>query len=324
MNATVISDTGSPTDAPSVGSEKSKSVWADAGLAATRIAASAAPTVVKNRRRADRFDTGARLPLALGAYDAPVAEHPPLTASSAEPLITSTNDMRAHRKRRLALAYRLFGALHWGEQGDGHISARDPDRADCFWLLRYGVPFADATVDDLVLVGPDGSVVEGAGEINMTAHSIHWPIHEARPDVVSAAHTHTPYGTPWAACAEPFAMICQEATAFHHDQAVFDDGEVEVHGTDGGKRIAAALGDAKLVSLRNHGLLTVGANVDEAVGWFLMAERVAEVHCKAPRPSPISDDDAAGAAASIADPGQGWRTFNWSLRARIPDPSVVG
>ncbi len=250
--------------------------------------------------------------------------HPPLSANSTEPTIADVEGLRRHRQRRLALAYRLFGALHWGEQGDGHISARDPERTDCFWLLRYGVPFGEANIADLVLVGPDGDVVAGSGEINPTAYYIHWPVHEARPDVVCAAHTHTPYGTPWSACAESFSMICQEAVAFHESNAVFDDGEVDIQDVDGGKRIAAALGNAKLAILRNHGLLTVGANVDEAIGWYLMAERVAEVHCKAPRPSPIDDADARRSATTIATPDQGWKTFNWAIRARIPDPSVVG
>ena len=169
-----------------------------------------------------------------------------------------------------------------------------------------------------MLVGPDGTVVEGrdGAEINITAYRIHWPIHEARPDVVCAVHTHTPYGTPWSACAEPFSMLCQEAVAFLDRQAVFDDGEVDIRSIDGGKRIAAALGDGRLAILRNHGTLTVGASIDEAMGWYLMAERVAEVHCKAPRPSPISDDDARRAGGYVATAQQGWQVFNWAVRAR--------
>ena len=252
-----------------------------------------------------------------------MGQHPPFSLDDSEPVSIDPAADRAHRKRRLALAYRVFGALHWGEQGDGHISARDPERTDCFWLLRYGVPFGEATVGDLVLVGPDGSLIDGEGEINPAAYYIHWPVHEARPEIVSAVHTHTPYGTPWSACAEPFSMICQEAVAFHDDHVVFDDGEADIQNLDGGKRIAAALGDTKLAILRNHGLLTVGASIDEAMGWYLMAERVAEVHCKAPRPQPISDDDARRVATTIDTPEQGWKTFNWTLRARIPDPSVV-
>ena len=47
-----------------------------------------------------------------------------------------------------------------------------------------------------------------------------------------------------------------------------------------------------------------------------MAERVAEVHCKAPRPEPITDDDARRCSVNIADPAEGWRVFNWAIRAR--------
>ena len=108
------------------------------------------------------------------------------------------------------------------------------------------------------------------------------------------------------------------------DQALFDDEEVEVLSTDGGKRIAAALGDAKLCILRNHGLLTVGRTVEESVGWFVMAERVAEVHVKAPNGKPISDESAAIAASTLAPAEVGWRMFQWLRRTLVPDVSVVG
>ena len=256
-----------------------------------------------------------------------VSSHDPFRADSEEPRFDDAEALRRHRMRRAALAYRLFGAYHWGEQGDGHISARDPERSDCFWLLRYGVPFGAATVRDLVLVGPGGAIVDSNGNvdpgINITAYNIHWPIHEARPDVVCAAHTHTPYGTPWSANAEPFQQIVQEATAFFECHAVYDGEDVNVQSTDGGKRIAVALGEGHGVILRNHGLLTVGGSVDEAIGWFIMMERVAEVHVKAHRPQPISDEAARTSASVMAQPPMGWHAFNWALRARVPDPSVV-
>ena len=255
-----------------------------------------------------------------------MAAHPPLRLHDTEPVLDDPDEARRHRMRRTALAYRLFGALGWGEQGDGHISARDPERTDAFWLLRYGVPFREATIRDLVLVGPDGTVIDangGPAEINVSAHHIHWPIHEARPDIVCAAHTHTPYGTPWSANARPFSQIVQEATAFHDRHSVYDGEDVNVTSTDGGKRIAAALGTGRGVILRNHGNLTVGASVDEAVGWFVMMERVAEVHVKAHAPAPIADESAAACANVIGDPQTGWHVFNWTLRSRVPDPSVV-
>ena len=54
--------------------------------------------------------------------------------------------VRARRQRDCALGYRLLAAQRWGDLGDGHISARDPERTDCFWMLRYGVSYHAAKV----------------------------------------------------------------------------------------------------------------------------------------------------------------------------------
>ena len=72
-------------------------------------------------------------------------------------------EVRARRKRDVALGYRLLAAQRWGDLGDGHISARDPERSDCFWILRYGVSYHAARVSDLVLLDSDGDLVEGEG-----------------------------------------------------------------------------------------------------------------------------------------------------------------
>lgn len=233
-----------------------------------------------------------------------------------EPEFATVEELRNHRKRTLVTAYRLFGACGWGSHGDGHITARDPERTDAMWLIRYGVPFQRTTMPDLVLVGPDGRV-DGGYPINMTAYYIHAPVHEARPEVVAVAHTHTPYATPWAANVEHFRMICQEATAFFEDHAVFDGEEVQVSDFDTGKRIAAALGETKAVLLRNHGPLTVGRSVEEAIGWFLLLERVAEVHVKAHRAQPISDEAARITATEIAHVSTALNVFDYAVMSKL-------
>ena len=249
--------------------------------------------------------------------------YPLLDPSADEPEIADVDASRLHRKIRLALGYRIFGALQWGALGDGHISARDPQRLDHFWLARYGVAFHTVTVDDLVLVGPDGTVVEGEGSINQAAHHIHWPIHEARADIVSAAHTHTPYGTPFCALVKPLRPLTQESCAFYGDHEIFDDDEVDAVSTDCGKRIAAALGGAKAVLMRNHGTLTVGRTVDECVGWYVMLERACETHIKVPDARAIGHDAASRAYQSVGTHQAGWHYFQWLLRTYIADPTVV-
>lgn len=240
-----------------------------------------------------------------------------------EPVHDDPDRERARRKRDLALGYRLFAALRWGDLGDGHITARDPLRPDCFWLLRYGISFDRARVDDLVLVNPEGAVVMGEGEINPTAHHIHHPIHVARPDVVAAAHTHTPWGVPFAAERRLVEPISQESCVFFEDHALFDDPEVQVQSTECGTRIADALTLNRAVSLANHGLLTVGGSVAEAVAAFVLLERVAEVHMKAPNARPIPAAAALTAKADLTRPGALWMSFQWLLARHVPDTSVV-
>ncbi len=234
-------------------------------------------------------------------------------------VVRSVEDERQHRKRTVARGYQIFAAMRWGQLGDGHVTARDPEKLDHFWVLNYGVTFADATPENLVLVGPGGQVTDAdgneTGAVNTAGYNIHAPLYQARPDVVGAAHTHTQFGTPWSANVEPFRALSQESCGFVFDQALFDDEEVEVLSIDGGHRIAQALGQNKLVILRNHGLLTVGRTVESAISSFVTAERVAEVHVKAPHGKAISDEAAKIAAATMQPDHTAWRGFHWLDRS---------
>ncbi|MBW2315388.1 MAG: class II aldolase/adducin family protein [Deltaproteobacteria bacterium] len=235
----------------------------------------------------------------------------------------SAEEVRAERKRQVALGYRILAAQRWGDLGDGHISARDPERTDCFWLLRYGVSYHQAKVSDLVLVGPDGKLVEGEGVTNTAAYYIHHPILMARPEAVSACHVHTGWGTPFSAEVRPIEPITQEACVFFEDHAIFDDEEVQVQSTEAGARIAQALGGNRAIILRNHGLLTVAARVDEAVGSFVSMERVAEAHMKARHAKPISAEAARFAQKDLVRFGTGRVGFYALVARHIGDPSVV-
>jgi len=243
--------------------------------------------------------------------------------SASDEITQTPEEIRARRKREVALGYRILAAQHWGDLGDGHISGRDPERSDCFWLLRYGVPYQDARVCDLILIGPDGSIVEGEGPINIAAYYIHQPILEARPDAVSAVHVHTAWGTPFAAERRPIEPISQESCIFFEDHALFDDEEVQVQSADAGKRIAEALGMNRAVILCNHGLLTVGDSVAEAVGSFVFLERAAEAHMKAREAKPISAEAARFAKADLTKYGAGRVGFRSLVARHIGDPSIV-
>ena len=236
---------------------------------------------------------------------------------------TAIEAERLKRKREVALGYRIFASLRWGDLGDGHITARDPEHTDHMWLLRYPVGFERATVEDLVLVRPDGSTVDDE-PINTTAYHIHHPIHAARDDVIGVAHTHTPWGTPFCATGRSIEPITQEACQFIDNWSYFDDEEVQVRSADCGARIATAMGSTNAVLLRCHGLLTTGTSVAETIAAFVTLERVTEALMKAPDAKPISHEAAIVARDDLFDHRAQELSFEFLVQRHVGDPSVVG
>ena len=219
---------------------------------------------------------------------------------------------RQHRKERLAAAYRLFARFGYDEGLAGHITARDPELADHFWVNPLGRHFSQIRVSDLILVNDKGEVVEGNALVNTAAFVIHSQVHAARPDVVAAAHSHSIHGRAWATLGRRLDPLTQDACAFYGDHEVFDGFGGVVLDTEEGKRIAHALGDRKAVILRNHGLLTVGHTVDEAAWWFIAMDRACQSQLLAEAagtPVPIGDGDAAHTARQVGSHTIGWFNF---------------
>jgi ribulose-5-phosphate 4-epimerase/fuculose-1-phosphate aldolase len=234
-------------------------------------------------------------------------------------------DERRHRKQRLAAAFRLFGQFGFDEGTAGHITARDPELLDHFWVNPLGMNFKQISVKDLLLVNDRGEVVDGNWPLNAAAFAIHSRIHAARPDVVAAAHAHSLYGKSWSSLRRPLDPLTQDACAFYGDHAVFDDYTGVVLDVHEGDRIAEALGGHKAVILSNHGLLTVGQTVDEAAWWFITMERTCQAQLLAEaagNPVCIDPAQAEKTAGQVGHPKAGWRQFqplyDWIVSAQ-PD-----
>jgi ribulose-5-phosphate 4-epimerase/fuculose-1-phosphate aldolase len=242
------------------------------------------------------------------------------------PEFETVEEERRHRKQRLAAAFRLFGQFGFDEGVAGHITARDPEHADHFWVNPMGMNFKQVRVRDLLLVNDRGEVVEGNWPLNRAAFAIHSQVHAARPDVVAAAHAHSVYGKSWSMLRRPLDPLTQDACAFYGDHSVFDDYTGVVLDTEEGKRIAAALGEHKAVILSNHGLLTVGqTSVDEAAWWFITMERSCQAQLLAEAagtPVLLDADQAEKTAGQVGGSFAGWYSFqplyDW-ISAAQPD-----
>ena len=237
------------------------------------------------------------------------------------PTFDSVDAERLHRKQRLAASFRLFGKFGFDEGIAGHITVRDPEHADRFWVNPFGMNFKHIRVSDLICVDHTGAVVEGDAMVNTAAFAIHSQVHAARPDVVAAAHSHSLHGKAWSSLGRLLDPITQDACAFFEDHGLFDDFTGVVLDLEEGKRIAAALGEHKAVILRNHGLLTVGHSVDEAVWSFITMERSCQAQLLAEAagtPVLIDADTARKTYGQVGSPAGCYLSFQplWDMITR--------
>jgi ribulose-5-phosphate 4-epimerase/fuculose-1-phosphate aldolase len=228
------------------------------------------------------------------------------------PTFEDPAEERRHRKERLVVALRAFGELGYEDGVSGHITVRDPELTDHFWVNPFGVPFRHLTVAELILVNQYGAVVEGRHHVNQAAFTIHAHVHSARPDVVAVAHSHSTYGRALAALGERLEPITQDACAFYEDHALFDAYTGVVVDEAQARRIAVVLGAYKAVILRNHGLLTVGETVDSAAWWFMTMEKSCQVQLSAKaagKPVWIAHEDALATREQLGHDLVAWINY---------------
>ncbi|MDQ3576139.1 MAG: class II aldolase/adducin family protein [Actinomycetota bacterium] len=228
------------------------------------------------------------------------------------PVFESVADERRHRKQRLAAALRLFGKYGFGEGISGHISVRDPEHHDRFWVNPFGVSFKRATVGDLICVDESGTVVEGRHPVNPSAFVIHSKIHSLHPNAEAAAHAHTAHSRALGALDRLLEPLDQESAAFYQDQVLYTDYEGPSIAVEQGQDIAEKLGDNKALLLRYHGLITVGGSLEEAVHWFFTFDSCAQVQLLASAagtPRGMSHEQAIAAKDGFGDAQLAWFSF---------------
>lgn len=243
----------------------------------------------------------------------------------AEEAPRSIEEERLYRKQRLAAGYRIFAQKGYDLGLAGHITARDPEFHDRFWVAPLGPWFGHVRVSDLVLVDHDGNILEGEGPINQAGFAIHSELHKARPDVIAAAHSHSIYGKAWSALGRLLDPISQDSCFFYESHALFETFSGIVLDTSEGKRIAEALGDKRAVILQNHGILTVGRSVESAVASYVALENACETQLLAEAAGtvkPISHEVARHTADQMkgSDPGSwGFRPLWERILREQPD-----
>lgn len=155
----------------------------------------------------------------------------------------------------------------------GNASGRDPGTG-LVVIKPSGVAFEDLEAHDLVVVEPDGAIVEGDLKPSVDTPS-HLYVYRHLEAVHGVVHTHSAYATSFAARGESIEVFTTTHAALFGGPIPVTDyaviGEEEV-----GRQIVEHIGEGSSVLLRSHGVFTVGANVDRALRAALYTEESAE------------------------------------------------
>lgn len=164
----------------------------------------------------------------------------------------------------LAAAYRLVALYGWTDLVFTHISVRIPGPEHHFLINPYGMLFDEITASSLVKVDQQcNKISDSPFPVNPAGFTIHSCIHQGRHDVGCVLHTHSRAGVAVSAQKCGVLPISQQAS-FVLSQLSYHDYEGVALREDEQPRLQASLGANTFLMLRNHGLLTVGANVADA------------------------------------------------------------
>ncbi len=177
----------------------------------------------------------------------------------------------------LAACYRLVALWDMTDMIANHISVRVPGEPDHFLINAYGLLYEEITASSLIKIDLDGNILAKPDfdyGVNRAGFVIHSAVHRARPDAHCVIHTHTPAGM--AISAMKCGLLPLTQTAMRFARVAYHDYEGVAVSLDEQERLVADLGDADLMVLRNHGLLTVGPTIPQGFSNIYRAERACQ------------------------------------------------
>jgi ribulose-5-phosphate 4-epimerase/fuculose-1-phosphate aldolase len=152
----------------------------------------------------------------------------------------------------------------------GHISARHPDNPNHFLLSRARAPDCIEN-DDIMTFTLEGEPVNPGDKAPYLERFIHGGLYEARPDVHSVVHNHSPSVIPFGVTGKPLrpllhmcAHIGSEVPSWDsHDK--FGDTALLVESVEMGRDLAKAMGKNRTILMRGHGATVVAGNIRHCV-----------------------------------------------------------
>jgi len=220
-------------------------------------------------------------------------------------------------KGLLADAGRVLAHEGQGDYVAGHVSLRLPDEPNLFLMKPAGIGLEEMTDENIITVDLEGNkVAGGSGRHNEVF--IHSEVLRARPDCHAVIHTHAVYAVVFSSLGKPLLPVSNDGAFFANGLPVFSETTELIINQPRGKAVARTLGTHGALLLRNHGIVTAAASMEEAVWLALKLNQACHVQLMAEwagGPKFVGEPEQAkikGAYASRPDLHSG--AFNYVLR----------
>ena len=181
-------------------------------------------------------------------------------------------------KQDLALAYRLLAHLKFDDHTYTHLSIRS-EEGDSYYIYPFGLRFEEVDANCLMKVSLGGEVIEGNEfQYNRTGYIIHGNIYRERPDIQSIFHIHTPEIVAVSSCEQGLMPLSQWALHFY-DQVAYHAYDSLALDSSQGDQLTADLGDKFTLLMRNHGSVTCGRTLQEALFYTYHLQQACKTQC---------------------------------------------
>ncbi len=179
-------------------------------------------------------------------------------------------------RRKLIAAGAILDRADQGDLTRGHVSVRVPGDPLHFYMKPHSQGLDEITPENIVLCNLDGEKVGGGGRRHSEVF-IHSEVYKRRPEVMSVIHVHPTHAVALSATGKPLLPISQPGVAFSDGVPYFTDTIDLIRTPAMGAGVAQALGLHKAAFLRNHGVVVVGASLEESTVLSLLLEEACRI-----------------------------------------------
>jgi len=180
----------------------------------------------------------------------------------------------------LAAVFRWTAKLNMHEGVANHFSVCTTNSNEDFYINGSGMHFSTIKKSDLVLVEQKKieDIKKNPSLVDPTAINIHGTIHKKVPHAKCILHVHSKYATALSALKDPILPpIDQNSMRFYNRVAVFSDfGGLGFE--EESNKMAACIGNNRIMLMANHGVLTTGQTVAQAFDELYYFEKACETY----------------------------------------------